>query len=146
MFRSLRAMGCIASRLLPLAQLSHQVLAAAQPRAAALYRATIESVRDIDGTDIRLLRMKAHEALAGDEILRAGTVCSPREAFSYAAGQWVDFHIPGIDAIGGYSFISAPSQMPALISRALDSPQLPFFDLAVKKACCARCAARSASL
>lgn len=134
MLRGLGAMGCIASRALPSARLSHQVLTVPQPRAAALYRATIESVRDVAGTDIRLLRLRAHEALAEDAGPQSVTLSSPHEAFSYAAGQWVDVHIPGIHTIGGYSFISAPTPMPASISRVLDSPQLPFFDLAVKKA------------
>ena len=130
------AMGCIVSRAQPSARLSHQVLTAAQPRAAALYRATIEVVRDVAGTDIRLLRMKAHDALI--EGAKPPAPSPPLEAFRYAAGQWVDFHIPGVDAVGGYSIISAPSRMPDSISRMLDSPQLPFFDLAVKKARCHR--------
>ena len=35
-------------------------------------------------------------------------------AFAFEPGQWVDFHIPGVDALGGYSITSIPSDLPAL--------------------------------
>ena len=36
------------------------------------------------------------------------------EAFAFAPGQWVDFYIPGVDTLGGYSITSVPSDLPAL--------------------------------
>ena len=34
--------------------------------------------------------------------------------FNFVAGQWVDMFIPGIEAVGGYSIVSAPCQLPLL--------------------------------
>ena len=135
MLGNLRAIGRIASTALlatSSSRLSHLALTASEPRAASLYRATVESVHDVTGTDIRLLRMRAHEAVPEDAAPQPSH--QTHEAFSYAAGQWVDFHIPGVDIIGGYSIISAPQPMPPSSSLALNSAALPFFDLAVKKA------------
>jgi len=135
MLGNLRAIGRTASTaLLALSssRLFHAVLTASEPRAACLYRATVGSVHDVTGTDIRLLRMRAHEAVPEDAAQQ--TSHQTLEAFSYAAGQWVDFHIPGIDTIGGYSIISAPEPIPSGSSLVLNSAALPFFDLAVKKA------------
>jgi ferredoxin-NADP reductase len=36
------------------------------------------------------------------------------DTFSFRPGQWVDFFIPGMEAIGGYSITSTPSQLPTL--------------------------------
>ena len=101
--------------------------------AAALYPATVESVQDVAGTDIRMLRVRVHEALAHSPACRHPPPPQP-PPFGYSAGQWVDFHIPGVDAVGGYSMISAPSPLPPPLQRLLHSPALPVFDLAVKKA------------
>jgi hypothetical protein len=100
---------------------------------AALYPATVEKVRDVEGTDIRLLRVRAHEIVSSDNALDR-RACHHPQPFSYAAGQWVDFHIHGVAAVGGYSMISSPTPLPPLLARVLDSPSLPVFDLAVKKA------------
>jgi len=35
-------------------------------------------------------------------------------AFAFEPGQWVDFYIPAIDAVGGYSIVSLPSELPML--------------------------------
>ena len=39
--------------------------------------------------------------------------------------QWVDFHIPGVDVIGGYSITSVPSQLPLLELAVKASPHPP---------------------
>lgn len=44
--------------------------------------------------------------------LRQGA--SEPAAFSFRCGQWVDFAVPGLDAVGGYSICSAPSQLPVI--------------------------------
>jgi hypothetical protein len=31
--------------------------------------------------------------------------------FGFAPGQWVDFHVPGLQAVGGYSICSTPGQL-----------------------------------
>ena len=135
MLRSLKATCYLASSLLPAlaaTRLSHLVVTAAEPRSSSMYHATVESVRDVAGTDIRLLRMKAHEALTPDTSA-SRSLPHTSDAFSYAAGQWVDFHIPGVDTVGGYSIISAPVRMPPSRFVDLECPPLPFFHLAVKK-------------
>jgi hypothetical protein len=134
MRRVFRATGRTASSALlamSSSRLSHVALTVTEPRASSLYRATVESVQDVTGTDIRLLRMKAHEALVDAAAPRP--ILQAREDFSYTAGQWVDFHIPGVETIGGYSIISAPAPMPPSSPLALHSAAPPFFDLAVKK-------------
>ena len=35
----------------------------------------------------------------------------PDPGVSFAAGQWVDFFIPGVEKVGGYSMCSAPSDL-----------------------------------
>jgi hypothetical protein len=32
-------------------------------------------------------------------------------SFSFSPGQWVDFQVPGLQAVGGYSICSTPSQL-----------------------------------
>ena len=38
-------------------------------------------------------------------------VLKPDPGVSFAAGQWVDFFIPGVERVGGFSMSSAPSQL-----------------------------------
>lgn len=38
-------------------------------------------------------------------------VLRPESGVSFAAGQWVDFFIPGLERVGGFSMSSAPSQL-----------------------------------
>lgn len=52
--------------------------------------------------------------------------------FSFEGGQWVDFHIPGIEQIGGYTIISGAA-LPAELALRQLCPTSPLeFDLAVK--------------
>lgn len=37
-----------------------------------------------------------------------------REAFRFRAGQWVDFFVPGLDKVGGFSMVSTPEDLPVL--------------------------------
>ncbi len=50
----------------------------------------------------------AKQALSPDVV---GLRCRPATALPFAAGQWVDFVIPGQDAVGGFSMTSTPGQM-----------------------------------
>ena len=50
--------------------------------------------------------------------------------FRYEAGQWVDFMIPGLETVGGYSIISSTI---SCCNEIVDNATLPAFDLAVKK-------------
>lgn len=38
----------------------------------------------------------------------------PAPPFTFEPGQWVDFHIPSIQQVGGYSITSLPSELPSL--------------------------------
>jgi NAD(P)H-flavin reductase len=93
----------------------HEVLTRAEPRADFLYRAVIERVLDFN--DVRLLRLRA---------IRSDII----PPFQYEAGQWVDFIIPGVSIVGGYSFISSPFVHEGI---RVDNAVPPCFDLAVKK-------------
>jgi ferredoxin-NADP reductase len=78
----------------------------------------------------------AHAAEPGDASLLADpsqpcTHVKRTDVFDYAAGQWVDMFIPGVPVVGGFSIVSAPDLPPALAA-AVDCPQLPYFDLAIK--------------
>ncbi|WIA32145.1 hypothetical protein OEZ86_002995 [Tetradesmus obliquus] len=57
-------------------------------------QATIESVVTETPT-VKMLRLKLE----------------PPSNFGFAPGQWVDFHVPGLQAVGGYSICSTPSQL-----------------------------------
>ena len=46
--------------------------------------------------------------------LRLCMMGSEGSPFTFAAGQWVDFHIPSVDTVGGYSITSLPEQLPLL--------------------------------
>lgn len=37
-----------------------------------------------------------------------------RGAFRFRAGQWVDFFVPGLDKVGGFSMVSTPEDLPVL--------------------------------
>lgn len=50
----------------------------------------------------------AKQALNPDVV---GLRCQPAAPLPFAAGQWVDFVIPGLEAVGGYSMTSTPWQM-----------------------------------
>lgn len=58
-----------------------------------LTNAIVKEIKNISPT-IKFLRM----SLKNDE-----------NEFSFRPGQWVDFHIPGLNIVGGYSMCSSPS-------------------------------------
>ena len=122
-----------------MSRLSHAVLTAAEHHEPLLYHAEIVRIIDHATAGIRVLRLRAAEPwpveLEGNEPSSSNATPPPPPlpAFSYRAGQWVDFHIQGVPVIGGYSFISAPTVPPQLGS-LIDTPALPCFDLAVKRA------------
>lgn len=104
-------------------RLVHKVLTASKPRQSHIFSAVIEKVHDYKECDVRKLTLRA-----------AGCPYDPLAEFSYRAGQWVDFIIPGVDVVGGYSFVSAPTRNGQNVLSS-DSPQhsLPSFDLAIKR-------------
>eukprot|EP00808_Paulinella_micropora_P015676 g77599.t1 len=91
-------------------------------------RARIREVRDlpgamrqlqlvIDETDLSPPDLK-NRARAGGDVTPGGTgevsisLLHHHRPFSFQPGQWVDFYIPSIDKIGGYSITSAPCELP----------------------------------
>ena len=46
--------------------------------------------------------------------LRLSLDAAAAAALTFEPGQWVDFYIPAIDAVGGYSIVSLPSELPRL--------------------------------
>lgn len=81
----------------------HMALTSEQQRGSTLAWATIRTLRQLSPTVIGL-------ELLVDE--RHQLDNSP--PFSFVAGQWVDFHIPEVDTIGGYSITSLPDDLPVL--------------------------------
>jgi ferredoxin-NADP reductase len=80
----------------------HMELTSEQERGSTLAGATIRKLSQLSPTVVGLeLVVDDHEL---DE--------SP--PFRFAAGQWVDFHIPDVDTIGGYSITSLPEDLPVL--------------------------------
>lgn len=75
---------------------SHLAVTAHIPRPQGLVPATIIAVESLSPTVRRLLL-----ELPESEAHRA----------RFLPGQWVDFHIPGGDMVGGYSICSTPSQL-----------------------------------
>uniref|UniRef100_A0A383VK06 FAD-binding FR-type domain-containing protein n=1 Tax=Tetradesmus obliquus TaxID=3088 RepID=A0A383VK06_TETOB len=69
-------------------------MVAAATAVSRAMQATIESVVTETPT-VKMLRMKLE----------------PPSNFGFAPGQWVDFHVPGLQAVGGYSICSTPSQL-----------------------------------
>lgn len=72
---------------------SHAVVTAHEPRARDLFPARITSLQPLSPTVLQLL-------LSIPESHRASAAFHP--------GQWVDFHIPSVSTIGGYSICSTP--------------------------------------
>lgn len=59
------------------------------------------------------LQLEVQEPCRDDPAVRArGSL--PQQAFSFRCGQWVDFSVPGLEEVGGYSICSPPSQLPLL--------------------------------
>ncbi len=78
-------------------------LTSEQERGSTLAGATIRKLNQLSPTVLGLeLLVDDHDPL--DE--------SP--PFNFAAGQWVDFHVPDVDTIGGYSITSLPEDLPVL--------------------------------
>ena len=79
---------------------------------------------------VRLIRVRV-----GSEVPASSTLDGKLggRKFAFSAGQWVDFHIPGVEKIGGYTIISAPGLPEELAVRQLCPTSDLEFDLAVKK-------------
>ena len=45
------------------------------------------------------------------EVTTSKTTQTRVSSASFLAGQWVDFFIPGVEQVGGYSMCSAPSDL-----------------------------------
>jgi len=98
MKRSLQAMAVI--------KLNHAQLTKLQARAPYFFDAEITRIEKLS------LTVKRFDFRVRDN--------SNGRVFSYLPGQWVDLVCPGVRQVGGFSFISVPSQ-------------LPMFGLAVKE-------------
>ena len=81
-------------------RLSHLEHTAHPPRVGAEASATIAQISRLSPLTTELqLRVDTHDI---------------RSPFTFEPGQWVDFYIPDIDKIGGYSITSMPSELPRL--------------------------------
>lgn len=140
----------------PKFRLDHLNLTADEPRASSYSLAVIEGIFH-PTPSVRMLRLRA---LRGTEAVQKYEVFSEIEAsrqnfgseehkklnvdlsqkFSYNAGQWVDFAIPSVPLVGGYSIVSFPFENDDKVSKniagifesEINLPKLPSFDLAVK--------------
>ncbi|KAI5801142.1 hypothetical protein EDC01DRAFT_508992 [Geopyxis carbonaria] len=83
--------------------LPHTLRTAASPRAATLHTATITALFHPTPTLRHLVLSSA----------------SPPP---FAAGQWLDVHVPGIAQAGGFSLISAPPALELSVQRAPHNP------------------------
>lgn len=81
----------------------HMDLTSEQERSSTLAGATIRKLNQLSPTVLGL-ELLVDEPDPLNESL----------PFRFAAGQWVDFHIPDIDTIGGYSITSLPEDLPVL--------------------------------
>ena len=93
----------------------HIVRTAAEPRSGDMLRAVITNISELSPT-VKGFSFEVERRGSGGT---AAVAVKP----SFLAGQWVDFFIPGVDQIGGYSMCSAPSDLAGAESR---------LDLAVK--------------
>jgi NAD(P)H-flavin reductase len=100
----------------------HLTSTAAEPRAAGVFPCSIvQMVRADRAGNVRLLQL--HLRNKSDE-----------GRFRYEAGQWVDFFVPGVDTVGGYSFVTS-QQASAAAEEVLPPilrPSAAGFTLAVK--------------
>lgn len=81
----------------------HMELTSEQQRGSTLAWATIRTLRQLSPSVLGL------ELLVDERHL-----LEESPPFSFVAGQWVDFHIPEVDTIGGYSITSLPEDLPVL--------------------------------
>jgi hypothetical protein len=112
-------------------RLVHKVLTISKPRQQHIFKAVIQHVHDYSECNIRKLTLQAKECDYDSSAV-----------FSYQAGQWVDFMIPGVEIVGGYSFLSCPGTgtrhmgtgtVSSTVGFDIQYTTLPFFDLAIKK-------------
>lgn len=90
--------------------------------------ATVESKRKLTPTVTGLtLRIddvpQCNDSETGGESSTADSSVAP--SFSFLPGQWVDYYIPPLDKIGGYSVTSLPSHLPDLELAVKRSRHLP---------------------
>ena len=81
-------------------RLSHLEQTVHAPREDAPTWATISNISQLTPTTVGL-------QLAMDDSVDALPI-------TFAPGQWVDFFIPGVDTVGGYSITSLPSELPTM--------------------------------
>jgi ferredoxin-NADP reductase len=77
----------------------HLDLTAGENREQCLAWATITEILQLTPTAKKLVLRVDGTGQAGD-------------GWSFKAGQWVDFHIPSVDTVGGYSIASIPRELP----------------------------------
>ena len=84
-----------------------------EPRVGTQAWATITRLTQLSPTTTALQLM-----------LDDGGTGAPASRFTFAPGQWVDFYIPQIDVVGGYSITSLPSELPILDLAVELNPEL----------------------
>jgi len=93
-----------------------------------LFNATVVWVRE-GPEEVRMLRMRVGSA--ADQAARGRP--SAQIAFTFKAGQWIDFCIPDVAQIGGYTITSCMGLPADLAERQRSADSHLEFDLAVKR-------------
>jgi ferredoxin-NADP reductase len=101
----------------------HMELTGEQERGSTLAWATIRKLTPLSPTVLGLELLL--DDPADDDSDESPPSSSP--PFTFAAGQWVDFHIPDVETIGGYSITSLPEQLPVLELAVKASAHPPAF-------------------
>lgn len=102
---TMRRLGCATRRGISSSapRPTHLEQMANEPRVGTQAWATITRLTQLSPTTTALQLM-----------LDDGGTGAPASRFTFAPGQWVDFYIPQIDVVGGYSITSLPSELPIL--------------------------------
>ncbi|ERE90066.1 oxidoreductase NAD-binding domain-containing protein 1 [Cricetulus griseus] len=113
---------------LPRSTMAHAVFIPGLSRGTALWRLTASTLRHLTLTSIMKSKRKTDHLERTASALRREVVASAKvceiahesptvkslrllvadKAFSFKAGQWVDFFIPGVSVVGGFSICSSP--------------------------------------
>lgn len=115
-----------------MASRNHLEITASEPRVDDYRAAAVIKSLDISHS-VKLLRIRPK-----DRVLATGTsaeATSTSGRLHYRGGQWIDMDIPGVQIVGGFSFVSSPN-LPAELADKLEAPceEQSCFDIAVRKA------------
>lgn len=140
----------------PKFRLDHLDLTINEPRVPSYSLAVVKDIAHPTPT-VRMLRLRAlagaeavhmYESLSATEygasftdLIHSGKIhIDLHQPFRYNAGQWVDFAIPSVPVVGGYSIVSSPlnseegasDMVRTVFENDIRCARLPYFDLAVK--------------